>query len=166
MSAEVGEIVITGVCAAGKSTLARRLQQDSHRARAVAQEHSCIPDLWRWSGASTMVYLHASFQAVKRRRRSLMHRLNYEAQLDRLRSARAGATVYVDTSDLSPDQVYALVKSQLSRGAEDVADAPIPDEPGSDAPSRRPAEPVPVAEEPDQKPRDSGLRGLPIPEEL
>ena len=95
-----------------------------------------------------------------------MHQLNYDAQLDRLRSARAGATVYVDTSDLSPDQVYALVKSQLPQRPSEGEDPPIPDEPGSDAPSRRPAEPVPVAEEPDQKPQDSSLKGLPVPEEL
>jgi hypothetical protein len=171
MAADAGEIIILGVCAAGKSTLARKLQASGKRARTVAQEHSCIPDLWRWSGAATVVYLHASYQAVKRRRDSLMNRHGYDAQLHRLRSARAGATVSVDTSELSAEEVYRLVEAQLSperdRRDRDLPPAPVPDEPGSDIQPPEPdSSPVPVPDEPGDEQRPGRYRGLPVPEEL
>ena len=166
MGKRKNEIVIVGVCAAGKSTLAHRLQRDGRYARTVAQEHSCIPDLWRHSGAATTIYLHASYQAVKRRRTSFMNQRAYEAQLHRLREARTGATVRVDTSDLSPEEVYSLVASQLPADREGEERRPvIPDEPGSDI-QPRPTVPAPVADEPGQEAGGERHEGLPIPEEL
>lgn len=163
------EIVILGVCAAGKSTLAHRLREHGLFARTVAQEHSAIPELWRWSGAPTTIYLHASYQAVKRRRASRMSESGYEEQLHRLRSARAEATVRVDTSDLSADDVFELVSERLS------AEQPVPDEEEQPRPTRtsaqepepdQQAQPLPVAEEPGDEQRPQRYPGLPIPEEL
>lgn len=173
MIQDTGEIIIVGVCAAGKSTLAARLRGTGRRARTVAQEHSCIPELWRWSGATTMVYLHASYQAVKSRRVSLMSPANYDAQLHRLRSARQSATIAVDTSDLHPELVFQLVRDHLAgtepkepHEQEDEQEAPaVPDEPGSDIQPTT-SEPVPVAEEPGEETRHGRYEGLPIPEEL
>jgi chloramphenicol 3-O-phosphotransferase len=160
-----GDIVIVGVCAAGKSTLARKLQEAGLRARTVAQEHSCIPDLWRLSGALTTVYLHASYGAVRARRSTLTGAPGYEAQLHRLREAREGATMRVDTSGLTPEQVYSLVAARLDADPEDQRPLPTADEPGSDAPPRD-AEPAPVPEEPGQDTGRERHQGLPIPEEL
>lgn len=168
-----GEIIIVGVCAAGKSTLAARLRGAGMRARTVAQEHSCIPELWRWSGAATMVYLHASYQAVKQRRVSLMSPANYEAQIHRLRSARRAATITVDTTDLPAEVVYELVSTKLTDTEEDKQGRPdprpsippIPDEPGTDL-QPTPTEPVPVPDEPGERPQGGRYEGLPIPEEL
>lgn len=167
MASAEGEIVILGVCAAGKSTLARRLRDSGRIARTVAQEHSCIPDLWRWSGAATVVYLHASYQAIKRRRDSFMSPHGYRAQLHRLRSARAGATVTVDTSELTADEVYRVVESQLGGGRdrEERPQPPVADEPGSDV-QPAPRTTLPVPEEPGDEQGRERLRDLPIPEEL
>ncbi len=168
-----GEIIIVGVCAAGKSTLAARLRGAGMRARTVAQEHSCIPELWRWSGATTMVYLHASYHAVKQRRVSLMSPANYDAQIHRLRSARQAATIAVDTSNLPAEEVYELVSTRLAACDESKQDEPdphpsippVPDEPGSDL-QPTVSEPVPVPDEPGERPQGSQYEGLPIPEEL
>lgn len=169
MASSTMEIVILGVCAAGKSTLAHRLRERGLFARTVAQEHSAIPELWRWSGAPTTVYLHATYQAVKRRRASRMSESSYEEQLHRLRSARADATVRVDTSDLSADEVFEIVSEQLS------AKQPAPDEKGKPRPTRtsihepepeQQEQPIPVAEEPGDEQRPERYPGLPIPEEL
>lgn len=159
------EIVIVGVCAAGKSTLANRLRAMGLRARTVAQEHSGIPNLWQQSGASTVIYLHASFRAIKRRRNSLMHQYNYDAQLHRLRSARTGATISVDTSELTSEQVYDLVARQLATREESEPPVPVPDEPGMEGAQRR-AVSVPVPNEPGESEGRSPYKDLPVPEEL
>lgn len=156
------EVVITGVCAAGKSTLARRLRETGIAARTVAQEHSCIPDLWRWSGAGVTIYLHASFEAVKRRRRSFMHLMNYEEQLHRLRHAREEASLRLDTSHLTSDEVFGEVVARLRR-IEGNPHMPVPDEPGSeDGPPEGGGEDI----EREDNGFDAALPDLPIPDEL
>ncbi len=107
------EVVITGVCASGKTTLANELRRLGYAARTVAQEHSCIPELWSMSGAPVTIYLHASFEAVTRRGHSLMTPYNYEAQLHRLRRAREGSTIRVDTTDRTPEEVLSEVLNRM-----------------------------------------------------
>ncbi|MDQ3326908.1 MAG: AAA family ATPase [Chloroflexota bacterium] len=169
MADSTTEIVILGVCAAGKSTLAQRLRERGLPARTVAQEHSSIPELWRWSGASTTIYLHASYQAVKRRRVSRMSEGSYEEQLHRLRSARTDATVSVDTSELTAEEVFTVVAGHLTaeQPAPDAHEQPRPAHPDpQDAEPDRQEPPVPVAEEPGDEQRPQRYPGLPIPEEL
>ncbi|MDQ3856361.1 MAG: hypothetical protein M3281_08230 [Chloroflexota bacterium] len=167
MSRNGEDIIIVGVCAAGKSTLAERLRASGRRARTVAQEHSCIPDLWCRTGAPHTVYLHASFEAVKRRRDSLMHVSNYQAQLHRLRLARQHASVRVDTSDLTPEEVYEMVNSLL-RSQEDERGAVRPtDREDPTEPQRRATdEPMPVPDEPGDRSSSRTYKDLPIPDEL
>ncbi len=157
-----GEIVIVGVCAAGKSTLAERLRGTGLRARTIAQEHSCIPGLWRQAGAAVTVYLHASFPAVTERRTSLMNQHMYDAQLARLAQARAGASVQVDTTHLTADQVYTRVLAEIAVVAREI---PIADEPGSDVQPHPPV-PLPATGEPGAEEQTTRLEDLPIPEEL
>ena len=165
MAHERDEIVIVGVCAAGKSTLAARLRSAGYQARAVAQEHSCIPDLWRWSGAPTTVYLHATYQAIKHRRTSLMTPGNYDAQIHRLRQARAGADVVVDTTHLTAEEVYCAVASHLNGQEESPTRLPVADEPGAEAETDR-AQPLPVPDEPGEVSAGTRYDKLPIPDEL
>ncbi len=160
------DVVILGVCASGKSTLAKRLTRDGMRVRTIAQEHSIIPDLWKGARAAATIYLHASFEAVKSRRATLMHERNYLAQLDRLRHARAAATFEVDTSRLSAEQVYKVVHARLTQdGSVETPVPPIADEPGSDI-QPVPAHPAPVPDEPGEASSGREYKGLPIPEEL
>lgn len=168
MGSPGSEIIIVGVCAAGKSTLARRLNERGVSARTVAQEHSCIPDLWRWSQPETTIYLHASYPAVKRRRNSLMNPAGYDAQIQRLRRARDAATIAIDTSDLTPEEVFRLVSARIGREQPQEEDAPLPvtDEPGSDIASTPAEPPFPIPEEPGEEREPRRYRDLPIPEEL
>jgi len=167
MKRNATEVVIVGVCASGKSTLAELLRQEGRQARTIAQEHSHIPDLWSWSGSPHTVYLHASFDVVKQRRRSFMHLQNYEAQLHRLRAARAAASVRVDTSELTPEQVYELVRSQIhdDEQARD-ADSDVPRRPAREPAPEPAARPLPVADEPGAESSDRRYSDLPIPDEL
>jgi hypothetical protein len=63
-------IAIVGVCGSGKSELERRLRTRGLDARAVAQEHSHVSELWRHDGEPlAVVYLGASCRTVRRRPR-------------------------------------------------------------------------------------------------
>jgi len=53
-------IVIVGVCAAGKTTLAENLKSIGYDAATVAQEHSYIPTLYRNTSPDVVVFLDAS----------------------------------------------------------------------------------------------------------
>lgn len=169
------EVVVLGVCAAGKSTLARALKAAGYNARTVAQEHSVIPSLWKQSGAPITVYLHASFKAVKQRRESFMTIYNYEAQINRLREAREHATIKVDTSDITPEEVYRAVKQQIQERDRCQKPGehpfPIPDELGSELPERPSTEDSsqdqpPVPDEPGEYSERRKYEGLPIPDEI
>ena len=165
MSRSLEDVIIVGVCASGKSTLAAKLKAAGLRACTVAQEHSCIPDLWSRPGAANTIYLHASFEAVKRRRHSFMHFQNYQAQLHRLRTARALASVRVDTSELTPDEVFLLVQAQLrSQDPEREGDEKSGET--TDRADERRQEPLPVPEEPGDRTSSRRYEGLPIPDEL
>src|SRR5687768_4503941 len=43
------QIIVVGVCSAGKSTLVRALRGRGYKVRACAQEHSGVPYLWQRS---------------------------------------------------------------------------------------------------------------------
>ncbi|WP_026370684.1 hypothetical protein [Kallotenue papyrolyticum] len=101
-------IVVVGPCGSGKSTLVARLQAAGYDARAVAQEHSVIPDLWRHGGEpDALIYLDASPAVIAHRRRNDFPVWLYAQQVGRLRLARAHATLYLQTDRLDPAAVAA-----------------------------------------------------------
>lgn len=109
-------IVVVGPCGSGKSTLVARLQAAGYTARAVAQEHSVIPDLWRHGGEpDVLIYLDASPPVIARRRRSDFPAWLYAQQTARLRMARAHATLYLQTDRLDPALVAARALEHIRR---------------------------------------------------
>ncbi len=55
-------IGIVGPCGAGKTTLATKLSTHFTRVRAIAQEHSYVPDMWRRiTNPDILIYLDASY---------------------------------------------------------------------------------------------------------
>ncbi|GAP64372.1 hypothetical protein ARMA_2795 [Ardenticatena maritima] len=104
-------IAVVGPCASGKSTLVRRLRAEGWDARMPAQEHSYVPDMWqRLSKPDVLIYLDADNETLRRRRPG--HTLNdtYLAQeRERLQHAYAHADLILDTTHLTPEEVYQRV---------------------------------------------------------
>ncbi len=107
-------VVVVGPCGSGKSTLVELLQNDGYTARVVAQEHSRVPELWRHGGdPDILIYLDASPATITLRRQNEFPDWLYHKQLRRLLSARAHATLYVDTDPLSVADVHKRVLNHL-----------------------------------------------------
>jgi len=102
-------IHIVGVCGSGKSTLARGLNQSGYQARQISQEHSGVPDLWRWRRQpDALIYLDASNAVIRARYPKLNLTDEYLAQeRQRLAHAREHADCYILTDNLTPQQVLA-----------------------------------------------------------
>ena len=107
-------IVVVGPCGSGKSTLVATLIRAGYGARAVAQEHSIIPDLWQHGGhPAALIVLEASPETITRRRGTDFPAWLHQKQLTRLASARAHADLVVPTDEASPEEVAATVLSFL-----------------------------------------------------
>lgn len=105
-----GRIAVVGVCGSGKSTLAAALRLHGYEARECAQEHSYIPDMWqRISRPQVLVYLAATHKMVLSRLCSYVTAELYQEQVNRLAHARAHASIYVNTDDLTAEQVLVKV---------------------------------------------------------
>lgn len=100
----ISPLVLVGVCAAGKSTLARNLHERGIDAKTVAQEHSRVQELYRRSG-SLVIVLVAGWATVHRRRQLAWNPDFYRAEWERLRGARQDAALILHTDWLSAAQV-------------------------------------------------------------
>ena len=100
-------IHIVGVCGSGKSTLARHLTLRGYEARQISQEHSGVPDLWRWRCTpDALIYLDASNEQIRQRYPWLNLTDAYlEQERIRLAHARDHADCYLFTDGLTPEQV-------------------------------------------------------------
>ncbi len=104
-------IAVVGPCAAGKSTLVKKLRHAGYYVRQPAQEHSYVPNMWqRLSHPDVLIYLDVDYVASKQRRPHIDYgpeRLH--AQHKRLAHARQHCHLYLDTSQLSDQEVHARV---------------------------------------------------------
>ncbi|MCL5014019.1 MAG: hypothetical protein M1493_08545 [Firmicutes bacterium] len=101
----INGIILVGVCAAGKSTIARLLQPFGMVGRSVAQEHSQCSTLFLRQGPAIIVVLTASLPTIRKRRRRQWTAQQYERQWRRLRVARNQAHLIVRTDPLDPGEV-------------------------------------------------------------
>ncbi|MFO7585677.1 MAG: hypothetical protein R6W69_13195 [Anaerolineales bacterium] len=107
-------IGLVGVCAAGKSTLRKRLQARSYKVRHIAQEHSFVGDMWRRvANPDVLVFLDASYEVTLKRRNLNWKRADYDEQQRRLAHARENADFYLHTDELSPEEVEERVVAFL-----------------------------------------------------
>ncbi len=109
-------IGIVGVCASGKSTLARALLARGYDARQISQEHSYVPDLWRrFSKADVLIYLDISLATIRQRRGNPNWPAEARAdEVERLRHARAHCQLYICSDDLTAEDVLARVLDFLA----------------------------------------------------
>lgn len=109
-----GRVVVVGVCASGKTTLVEQLCRAGYDARSCAQEHSYVPDLWqRLARPAVLVYLQASFDAVRSRRAIDWGEEYLQEQQRRLEHARQHCQLFLDTDDLGIAEVYAATVRAL-----------------------------------------------------
>ncbi len=112
--ADSSDIVVVGVCGAGKSTLVRGLRALGYKARVCVQEHSGVPALWCWRGRPwALVYLEASLEAVCRRRSVRWDEEVLARQHERLADARKHCDLYLDTTPLTAVEVRERVVAFL-----------------------------------------------------
>lgn len=104
-------IAIVGPCSSGKSTLVKRLQTKGYTARTPAQEHSYVQNMWqRLTKPDVLIYLDVDYPAMRGRRPHTdggPQRL--AEQHRRLEHARHHCDFYLDTSQLTPEEVFTAV---------------------------------------------------------
>lgn len=109
-------IGVVGPCAAGKSTLVRSLRAHGYQLRHIAQEHSFVQDMWqRLVDPDVLIYLHVDFPETLQRRNLSWTEAEYAEQIRRLAHARQHATLYVDTTELTPAEVLERVLAALEK---------------------------------------------------
>jgi hypothetical protein len=108
-------IIVVGPCAAGKTTLAGRLQIKQYDIHTCAQEHSHVPRLWKkYCRADVLVYLDANLNTISQRQnRSDWTQARLGEQHRRLADARLHCDFYLRTDELTREQVAARVEGFL-----------------------------------------------------
>jgi adenylate kinase len=106
-------IVIVGVCASGKTTLAKGLRELGYQVRTFAQEHSVSRRLWQRLDPDLLIVLECSYETIRRRKRISWGRDRYRRQLALLSNARAYADLVVRTDGFSPGQLVDYVHRRL-----------------------------------------------------
>jgi cytidylate kinase len=103
-------IGVVGPCAAGKSTLIAGLEKRGLSARHIAQEHSYVPTMWqRIANPDLLIFLDVSYPTTIIRRQIDWEEAEYLDQQRRLEHARQHADCYIDTEQLSIDEVLQAV---------------------------------------------------------
>jgi broad-specificity NMP kinase len=114
----IPRIVVVGVCGSGKTVLADALVQLGYNARAMAQEHSFVPGMWRAHGQpNALICLDAEAETVNRRlgRRDWTPEAIAE-QRRRLADAHAYCDLYLVTDHLTEAEVLERVVTFLAEG--------------------------------------------------
>ena len=107
-------IGVVGPCGSGKSTLIAGLENYGYICRHIAQEHSYVQAMWQIiSKPDILIYLDASFPISTARRKLNWQKKDHDEQIHRLAHARDHANLFVDTNDLTPEQVLQKVLDYL-----------------------------------------------------
>ena len=104
------KIGIVGPCAAGKTTLIAGLKRRGYTGKHIAQEHSYVADMWqRLARPDILIYLDVSYPLTLKRRNMNWSPKEYDEQVRRLQHARQHADVFLNTDNLSIDDVLDRV---------------------------------------------------------
>jgi Cytidylate kinase len=111
-------IGIVGPCGSGKSTLIAGLEKYGYRCRHIAQEHSYVQAMWQIiTKPDILIFLNASFPVSTIRRQLNWQKKDHDEQMRRLAHARDHANIFLDTDDLTPEQVLQKVLNYLQSAA-------------------------------------------------
>lgn len=106
---DAGLIGVVGPCSSGKSVLVRALRARGYRVREIMQEHSAAPAMWlRITHPDVLIYLDVSLEEAARRE-GLARPSPWwaEERSVRLVHARRHCDLYIDTTELSPEEILA-----------------------------------------------------------
>lgn len=108
-------IGLVGPCAAGKTTIANLLKNNGFRnVRQIAQEHSFVQNMWKKiSNPDILIFLDVTYDNSFKRRPQNWTIKDYNNQVQRLTNARENADLYVDTNNLTINQVFDLILEYL-----------------------------------------------------
>ncbi|MGC9469713.1 MAG: hypothetical protein ACP5HS_14045 [Anaerolineae bacterium] len=106
---------VVGPCSSGKSTLVKRLRVEGYRAREIRQEHSAAPDMWRrLADPDYLIYLDVSMEEAAAREGLEKPSSWWPAERQvRLVHAREHCDLYINTTGLTPVEVYQRVSQFL-----------------------------------------------------
>jgi cytidylate kinase len=120
-------IGVVGPCGSGKSTLIAGLEQHGYACRHIAQEHSYVPAMWQIiAKPDLLIYLHASYPVCTARRKLDWQPKEYNEQLRRLAHARQHAHIFIDTDNLTPEQILQKALDSLNGLLGRNAPSPLP----------------------------------------
>ncbi len=107
---------IVGPCSSGKSTLARALRDRGYTVKEIMQEHCAAPAMWRLlTNPDVLIYLDVHPDvAAQRERLDQPSSWWAEEREVRLRHARQHCDVYIETSNLSPEEVFRQALEYLT----------------------------------------------------
>jgi hypothetical protein len=131
-------IKVVGVSAGGKSTLVGKLRAAGYDARAVSQEHSHSPTLWKqFVVPRVLIYLDTTLEAQRRRRPDVSWDAETLAtERRRLHDAYAEADVRINTADQTGEEVLRMVLAYLRAKRIRHSHEPLPPAPATGAPSK------------------------------
>jgi cytidylate kinase len=103
-------IGVVGPCAAGKSTLVAGLEKCGYSPRHIAQEHSYVPDMWqKITNPDILIFLDVAYPTTLKRRQMHWEETEFLEQQRRLAHARQHANLYLDTEQLTIEEVLIKV---------------------------------------------------------
>ena len=109
------KIAVIGPCLSGKSELVADLRARGYNARHVAQEHSYVQDMWqRIAQPDVLVVLDVSYEVACQRKKISWGPERLERQRARLAHARQHCDLYINTDNLTIDEVRARVYALLA----------------------------------------------------
>ena len=92
------------------------LEKRGIHARPIAQEHSYVKDMWqRRMNPEILIFLDVSYPVAQKRRKLNWNTREYEIQHNRLRHARQHANYYLQTDELTPEEVLEQISTFLSK---------------------------------------------------
>lgn len=113
-------VAVVGVCASGKTSLVKQLQNNGIDAYNVAQEHSGIPRLWRRRCPDVLVLLDVNLAQARQRRNVPWGEERLTVQRQRLEDARNHADIVIQTDGLTIEEVAQKVVEYIKRGISNV----------------------------------------------
>lgn len=106
-------ILIVGVCASGKSTLAQGLQALGYDARSLAQEHSTTPRFWARRAPDVLIGLDCRYETTVARKQKRWSPERWAYQRRILQDALGHADFIIHTDGLTPAELVAAAVRRL-----------------------------------------------------